>query len=156
MLINIFHCKLCLPRSCHHAESLGDSASAYQRMDLVWEGKACLHPTLAPSLGHRDSSKKISLVHITVSKTPWSSPLLCLCVSFKQIPPYSPFQTLSAQWHVLQSCSLCWEMNFWFACSTNHWGCQGSPLGPSTPLVTTCVLYILECLSCRKTCPEKV
>jgi len=60
VLINFFHCMLCLPRSCHCAASLGDSTSGYQRMDLVWEGKACLHPTLAPHVSHRDSSKKMT------------------------------------------------------------------------------------------------
>lgn len=58
--MNFFHSMLCLPKSCHPAESLGDSASGYQRMDLVWEGKACLHPALAPGLGHRHSSEKMT------------------------------------------------------------------------------------------------
>lgn len=86
--------------------------------------------------------------------TPLSSPYLCLGVSLKQILPYSPSQTLSAQWQVLQSHPL----HSWICfCGRNILGCQRPlPLGPSRPPGPTCALLILECLSCKKTGPEKV
>lgn len=127
VLINFFHCMLCLPRSCHCAASLGDSTSGYQRMDLVWEGEACLHPTLAPHVSHRDSSKKMTAYRAAFKALCCSPTALSQChllvllslssklhhILLRLAPLYGG---LWVQSRVLQSLSA--EMNSCLACSS--------------------------------------